>query len=77
MRRIGFNLGCSGYVYGLALAKALLEVLPTAFCFSQAKRIQIHASKIKATEHCWNAGSATLISSDGFAKSELQFGHRW
>lgn len=68
---LDFNLGCSGYIYGLALAKGLLAggiaknvLLLTSEVYSK----HIHeADKGNATIF-GDAASATLISSSGFAE---------
>lgn len=68
---IDFNLGCSGFVYGLSLAKGLLVagiakniLLLTAETYSKF----IH-SKDKSNRTIFgDAASATLISDNGFAE---------
>lgn len=68
---LDFNLGCSGYIYGLALAKGLLAggiaknvLLITSEVYSK----HIHeADKGNATIF-GDAASATLIASSGFAE---------
>jgi 3-oxoacyl-[acyl-carrier-protein] synthase-3 len=68
---LDFNLGCSGYIYGLALAKGLLAggiaknvLLLTSEVYSK----HIHeADKGNATIF-GDAASATLIASSGFAE---------
>ena len=68
---IDYNLGCSGYVYGLALAKGLL-------CSGVAKNVLLLTSetyskhihpKDKGNRTIFgDAAAATLVSSDGFAE---------
>lgn len=68
---LDFNLGCSGYIYGLSLAKGLIVsetakniLLITAETYSKF----IHPKdKINRTIF-GDAASATLISTDGFAE---------
>jgi len=68
---IDFNLGCSGFVYGLALAKGLIVsgvsknvLLLTAETYSK----YLHP-KDKANRTIFgDAASATLISNEGFAE---------
>jgi len=68
---LDFNLGCSGYVYGLSLAKGLIAgeiaknvLLITAETYSK----HIH-SKDKGNRTLFgDAATATLISADGFAE---------
>ncbi len=68
---LDFNLGCSGYVYGLSLAKGLLLggiakniLLLTGETYSKF----IHPKDKGNRTLFGDAGSATLISSDGFAE---------
>lgn len=68
---IDFNLGCSGYVYGLSLAKGLLlggiarnVLLLTGETYSKF----IHPQDKGNRTIFGDAGSATLISSEGFAE---------
>lgn len=68
---LDFNLGCSGYVYGLSLAKGLI-------CAGIAKNVllltgetynkYIHPSDKGNRSIFGDAATATWISSDGFAK---------
>ncbi len=68
-----FNLGCSGYIYGLSMAKGFIAT-------SQAKNILLLTSetyskyldkKDKSNRSIFgDASSATLISDNGFAKIE-------
>jgi len=68
---VDFNLGCSGFVYGLAIAKGLLVsgvakniLLLTAETYSK----YLHP-KDKANRTIFGDGaSATLVSSEGFAE---------
>jgi len=68
---LDFNLGCSGYVYGLSLAKGLIAgkiakniLLITAETYSK----HIH-SKDKGNRTLFgDAATATLISAEGFAE---------
>lgn len=68
---LDFNLGCSGYVYGLSLAKGLIFagiakniLLLTAETYSK----YLH-ERDKANRTIFgDAGSATLVSTDGFAE---------
>jgi 3-oxoacyl-[acyl-carrier-protein] synthase III len=70
---LDFNLGCSGYVYGLSLAKGLIFagvakniLLLTAETYTK----HIHP-KDKGNRAIFGDGaSATLISTDGFAEIE-------
>lgn len=68
---LDFNLGCSGYVYGLSLAKGLLLggiakniLLLTGETYSKF----IHPKDKGNRTIFGDAGSATLISSAGFAE---------
>lgn len=68
---IDFNLGCSGFVYGLSLAKGLLVagiakniLLLTAETYSKF----IHPKDKSNRTIFGDAASATLISDNGFAK---------
>jgi len=66
-----FNLGCSGYIYGLAIAKGLIAgniakniLLITSETYSKF----IHPQDKSNRTIFGDAASATLISSDGFAE---------
>lgn len=66
-----FNLGCSGFVYGLAIAKGLLSgniaqnvLLLTSETYSK----HIHAKDRGNRTIFGDAASATLISTEGYAK---------
>lgn len=68
---LDFNLGCSGYVYGLSLAKGLIfggiannVLLLTGETYSKF----IHPKDKGNRTIFGDAGSATLISKDGFAE---------
>jgi 3-oxoacyl-[acyl-carrier-protein] synthase III len=67
---LDFNLGCSGYVYGLAMAKGLINggiaknvLLITSETYSKF----IHTADKSNKTIFGDAASATLISTDGFA----------
>ncbi|MEO7214154.1 ketoacyl-ACP synthase III [Mucilaginibacter sp.] len=67
---LDFNLGCSGYVYGLALAKGLIAagiakniLLITSETYSKF----IHKNDKGNRTIFGDAAAATLISTDGFA----------
>lgn len=68
---LDFNLGCSGYVYGLAIAKGLIAsnvarniLLITSETYSKF----IHPSDKSNKTIFSDAAAATLISTDGFAE---------
>jgi len=70
---LDFNLGCSGYVYGLALAKGLIAggiaenvLLITSETYSKF----IHENDKGNRTIFGDAAAATLISTSGFAKIE-------
>lgn len=70
---LDFNLGCSGFVYGLSLAKGLIVagiakniLLLTSETYSK----HIHSSDKGNRTIFGDAAAATLISSDGFASIE-------
>jgi 3-oxoacyl-[acyl-carrier-protein] synthase-3 len=70
---LDFNLGCSGYVYGLSLAKGLLSggiakniLLLTSETYSK----HIHEKDKGNRTIFGDAASATLICADGFASIE-------
>jgi len=70
---LDFNLGCSGYVYGLSLAKGLIAggiastiLLLTAETYSK----HIHPKDKGNRTIFGDASAATLISTDGFASIE-------
>lgn len=68
---LDFNLGCSGYVYGLAIAKGLIQsniakniLLITSETYSKYIHKQDRANKTIFGD----AATSTLISTDGFAE---------
>ncbi len=68
-----FNLGCSGYIYGLAIAKGLIYgniasnvLLLTAETYNK----YLHPKDKGNRTIFGDAATATLISNDGFAKIE-------
>ena len=68
-----FNLGCSGYIYGLAMAKGLIAtnsahnvLLLTAETYSK----YLHKSDKSNRSIFGDGATATLLSTDGFAKIE-------
>jgi len=68
---LDFNLGCSGYVYGLSLAKGLIYsgvaknvLLITAETYTR----YIHPMDKSNRTIFGDAAAATLVSSDGFAE---------
>ncbi len=68
---LDFNLGCSGYVYGLSLAKGLIVagisknvLLLTSETYSK----HIHQKDKKNRTIFGDAATATLVSDDGFAE---------
>lgn len=68
---LDFNLGCSGFVYGLSLAKGLVEsgtasnvLLLTAETYSK----YIHERDKGNRTIFGDAAAATLVSTDGFAE---------
>jgi 3-oxoacyl-[acyl-carrier-protein] synthase-3 len=70
---LDFNLGCSGFVYGLSLAKGLIAggiakhvLLLTAETYSK----HIHPKDKGNRTIFGDASTATLISTDGFASIE-------
>ena len=70
---LDFNLGCSGYVYGLSLAKGLIAggiaknvLLITAETYSK----HIHPKDKGNRTIFGDASAATLVSTDGFASIE-------
>lgn len=70
---LDFNLGCSGYVYGLSLAKGLLVAgiaQNILLLTSETYTKHIHARDKGNRTIFGDAASATLISTDGFATIE-------
>ena len=70
---LDFNLGCSGYIYGLSLAKGLVlggiannVLLLTGETYSK----YLHPKDKGNRTIFGDAGSATLISTEGFAEIE-------
>lgn len=68
---LDFNLGCSGYVYGLSLAKGLIAggiahniLLLTSETYTK----YIHPEDKGNLSIFGDAGTATLVSTDGFAE---------
>ena len=67
---LDFNLGCSGYVYGLSLAKGLLlgGIARNVLLLTGETYSKFMHPKDKGNRTIFgDAGSATLISSEGFA----------
>jgi 3-oxoacyl-[acyl-carrier-protein] synthase-3 len=75
---LDFNLGCSGYIYGLALAKGLINtgiakniLLLTSETYSKF----LHAKDKGNRTLFGDAAAASLISTDGFAEiGEFELG---
>lgn len=68
---LDFNLGCSGYVYGLSLAKGLIlgGIAKNVLLLTGETYSKFMHPKDKGNRTIFgDAGSATLISSEGFAK---------
>jgi 3-oxoacyl-[acyl-carrier-protein] synthase-3 len=68
---LDFNLGCSGYVYGLALAKGLISsnVAKNVLLITSETYSKFIHPKDKSNKTIFgDAASATLISTDGFAE---------
>ena len=68
---LDFNLGCSGYVYGLSLAKGLLMggIAKNILLLTGETYSKFMHPKDKANRTIFgDAGSATLISSECFAE---------
>ncbi|NVN94334.1 MAG: ketoacyl-ACP synthase III [Bacteroidetes bacterium] len=68
---IDFNLGCSGYVYGLSLAKGLLfaNIAKNVLLLtSETYTKYIHALDKSNRSIFGDGATATLISTDGFAE---------
>jgi 3-oxoacyl-[acyl-carrier-protein] synthase-3 len=68
---LDFNLGCSGYVYGLSLAKGLLlgGIANNILLLTGETYSKFMHPKDKGNRTLFgDAGSATLISLDGFAE---------
>lgn len=70
---LDFNLGCSGYVYGLSLAKGLIfgGIAKNVLLLTGETYSKFMHPKDKGNRTIFgDAGSATLISSEGFAEIE-------
>ena len=68
---LDFNLGCSGYVYGLSLAKGLLlgGIAKNILLLTGETYSKFMHPKDKGNRTIFgDAGSATLISAEGFAE---------
>lgn len=68
---LDFNLGCSGYVYGLALAKGLISsgvARNILFVTSETYSKYLHPQDKRNRSIFGDAASASLISTDGFAE---------
>lgn len=66
-----FNLGCSGYEYGLAVAKGLIEskiAKNVLFITSEAYNKHLHARDKGNRTIFGDAATATIISDSGFAE---------
>lgn len=67
---LDFNLGCSGYVYGLAIAKSLVDTniaKNVLLITSETYTKFIHPRDKSNRTIFGDAASATIISNDGFA----------
>lgn len=70
---LDFNLGCSGYIYGLALAKGLISsgiAKNILFITAETYSKFINADDKSNKTIFGDAASATLISTDGFCAIE-------
>jgi len=68
---LDFNLGCSGYVYGLSLAKGLIysETAKNILLLTSETYTKYINQKDKGNRSIFgDAASATLVSTDGFAE---------
>jgi 3-oxoacyl-[acyl-carrier-protein] synthase-3 len=68
---LDFNLGCSGYVYGLSLAKGLIVsgiAKNVLFLTSEVYTKQLHPQDKGNRTIFGDAATATLIATDGFAE---------
>lgn len=66
-----FNLGCSGYEYGLAIAKGLIESRiadNVLFITSEAYNKHLHSRDKGNRTIFGDAATATIVSSSGFAE---------
>lgn len=69
-----FNLGCSGFVYGLALAKGLVESMTASnvlLITAETYNKHIHERDKGNRTIFGDAAAATLVSTDGFAEIGL------
>lgn len=75
---LDFNLGCSGYIYGLALAKGLITAgiaKNILFITSETYSKYIHPKDKSNRTIFGDAASATIISNSGFCEiSEFDLG---
>lgn len=74
---LDFNLGCSGYIYGLALAKGLLAskvATNILFVVSETYSKHLHPKDKVNRAIFGDAAVATLISSDSFTIGEFVLG---
>lgn len=68
---LDFNLGCSGYIYGLAIAKGLISanIAKNVLLITSESYTKFIHPKDKSNRTIFGDGaSATLISTDGFAE---------
>lgn len=68
---LDFNLGCSGYVYGLSLAKGLISsgtAKNVLFLTSEVYTKQLHPQDKGNRTIFGDAATATLVSTEGFAE---------
>jgi 3-oxoacyl-[acyl-carrier-protein] synthase-3 len=68
---IDFNLGCSGYIYGLGLARALIlagDATNVLFITAETYTKFIHPKDKSNRTIFGDAASATLVSTEGFAE---------
>jgi len=68
---LDFNLGCSGYIYGLSLAKGLIMggiAKNVLFLTGETYTKHLHPKDKGNRTIFGDAGSATLISTEGFAE---------
>lgn len=69
-----FNLGCSGFVYGLSMAKGLIEsgqARNVLFVTSEAYSKRIHPDDYKNLSLFGDASTASIISSEKGTEAEL------
>jgi 3-oxoacyl-[acyl-carrier-protein] synthase-3 len=70
---LDFNLGCSGYIYGLSLAKGLIcsNIVKNVLLITSETYTKYIHPKDKGNRTIFgDAASATLISTEGFAEIE-------